>query len=295
LKAVFPHLETFKYAYANTKIAQLAVVFYETSGTLASWVDGEGRLLTAPLEEYGRGLLFLPQKRLAQKFFRLIKGENPSARLVIEDREEYFIHSDIEPAQEARCLISYSRGVLGAGVNVDDLCWMVLDCDAFRALSSFNPALLTPESYKVSRTQERLALLIQNLGRLLRGKEGRRCVLILLNADSELEEALRNSESIREAVEQPPIFRVTTEQRRLIFEAAAWLAGGAEFWPLRDASEVPAEKTNGRPRRTKEDIQAAAEKAIAEGVTWPTFRKTVRPERFLDATELEELKALFPQ
>jgi hypothetical protein len=300
IQHVFPDLDVREYAYMNSKIEQLAVIAYVgDDSALRTWVDDKGRPLTSRLEKHGPGMLFFPTKRLAQEFFDLIKAIHPSARFVVENREEWYMHSHIRPDPDGRCMISYSRGVVGVGVNVLGLRWLVLDCSAFRAISSFNPTNITKESFKVARAEERLALLHQNLGRILRGEPGKTACLILLNDNVGDEDAptlfdgLKKSQALLDSCVQPPLFLLRESRTRIIGEASAWLDKAGGEWPKLPPEMLDEDKKAGRPKRSKDDIIKDAEEAIANGVAWREFRNKSRPERVLDEQEMADLKARF--
>jgi hypothetical protein len=254
------------------------------------------------LEKAGKGLIFLAKKDDATEFFGQIGRNHLSARLIYENYEESRARSEIqarrkgrtEAEKEGHCVVTYARGVAGSGVNFLDVIHAVIDCSAFRPVSSFNPASLTPGAFEHARDEERAALVRQVVGRLLRGVPGRVSLLILVGCDPALEELLRESPSIQAGVEQPVLFLHRDDPLRAIREGAKWLSQGGGNWPvIRTAEPRAAKDTGGRPKRGREDIVKAAEEAIANGVTWNKFCRNTRPDRTLDAAELAELKARF--
>jgi hypothetical protein len=301
VREVFPHAVTWHHENTDNKIAELAVVFCDSEESLKNWVDAQGHPWTAALEACGKGIIFLARKDDATEFFGKISRKHLSARLIHENYEESRTRSEIqarrkgktEAEREGHCVVSYCRGVAGSGVNFLDLTHAVIDCAALRPISSFNPALLDPESFQHARNEERAALVRQVLGRLLRGVKGRVSLVVLVGCPPELEEALRESPSLQAAVEQPVLFRHGDDPLQVAREGAAWLKKGGGPWPVIRAEPKPAKAPGGRPKRSGEDVVKAAEEAIAKGVTWRDFVRKSTPERVLDATELATLKARF--
>jgi hypothetical protein len=295
LAAVFDDLDICEYPYANCRIRQIAIAAFSEPTTARDWLDDRGRPLFAALDPCGPGLMYLAKKREADEYWRLIRDAYPEGRLVTEDRERQCTDTIIEPPEEVGMRITHARGVLGRGANLEGLTWVVLDANSLRAISSFNPESITKGAFEKARAREREALILQVLGRLLRGVPGHRVVLFLLNADGDLLEALAKSPAIHEACELPPIVKERESQTRLVREAVAWLEAGAGDWPNLPRDDDPVKDLGGRPKRSREDVVEAAEEAIANGVTWKKFRRKSHPERVLDAPELAVLKARFPR
>jgi hypothetical protein len=295
LAAVFDDLETTRYPYSNSLIRQIAIVASQEETRIGDWIDDRGRPLFAELDACGPGLAFLGKKREADDYWRLVRDAYPECRLVTEDRERECTDTLIEPPKDVVGMrITHIRGVLGRGANLDGLTWIVLDANSFRAISSFNPEWITEGSYELARAQEREAMVLQALGRLLRGVPGHRVVLILLNADEALLQALAASPAIREACELPPIVMVRDSHTQIVREAVEWLDAGGDDWPNLPDQGAPPKDPNGRPKRSCEDIVRAAEVAIAKGVVWSEFKRKSHPERVLDAAGVAALKARFP-
>ena len=173
--------------------------------------------------------------------------------------------------------MSYSRGVYGLGTRPRRACawsWWTL---AFRPIGSFNPSEITPEKFKEARAQERMNLLLQNLGRALRGEPGKTVVLIVVNANDNLKEALMESRALREACDLPPVFAAGQDLPALIDQAGRWLAAGGGEWPAADPA-----KAKPAPERDRRPLVALVEsaKAAAEaGKTWREFSRQANLNR----------------
>jgi hypothetical protein len=293
LRAVWPDLVERQHPYPDRKIGQVALVFPDGYRGADALVGTDGRLVTAPLEEHGPGLVFCPVKRVAEALFRAIAAAQPDARLAVENFEQTVHRRDLHhTGQPGRgTILAYSRGVLGCGANVQGIRHLAVDAMAFRAISSFNPGEITPEEFVRVRAEEQRALIFQNLGRALRGESGKTAVLFVLNADEDLRAAICEAAAILEGSERPPVVATGKDLTALVDQAGRWLAAGGGDWPAPDADKAGLKP--GRRGRRPEDILGAAEVALVEGMSWRDFCRKFHPERNLGKEELDTLRARF--
>jgi hypothetical protein len=271
----------------------MGLVDMPVKGGVGVWEDGEGHLLTGPMEAIGKALLFCPLKRIARRFYDLVRGESPQVRLAMENYEENAVRKPLVGRARARAIVSYSRGVLGAGANVRGLRVLIVDTNAFRSVSGFNPEGIDPMAFAEARAQDRIALMFQNIGRLIRGDKGLTVVLILIGMDEDMRKAVRDSELIRSGSELPPVFVSRSDPEVIAAEATNWLvSGGPDEWPEL-TKETPPEPMKRRPKRTADEIRALAEFAAKEGVVWRDFSKKHNLNRTLTPDELNAIKIAF--
>jgi hypothetical protein len=180
---------------------------------------------------------------------------------------------------------------LGLGANVEGIRFLVIDALAFRSISSFTPGEVTPAEFARAQAEERLALIMQNIGRALRGEAGKTVVLIAINADEPLRTAIKSSPAIIEGSDLLPVIVSGTNLPMLVDQAGRWLKAGGGEWPEPD--QTKATKRKGRPKRTKESVLAAAEVAIKDGIKWRDFAQKQNVRRVLTPEETESLRAQF--
>jgi len=298
LARVWPEeLVTRDHPYPDRKIAQAALVLVDERKGTGSLRHSGGYLVTRPLERFpGLGLVFCARKRLAKSLHDSVFDTHPTCRLAEENYETLCVRKSLHTDGPCRTFISYARGVLGLGANLKDVIHLVVDVSAFRAIGTFNPEEVSPEAFAEAQSQERLNLILQNIGRAFRGEAGKLVVLFILNADDRLKLAIGASPAIVEGCELPPVVVTGTDLTLLVDEAGRWLEAGGGEWPERDTAKSTA-KAKGRPKgkgkRTKESVMEAAEKALAAGDSWGDFRRSQNPQRTLTPDELEALKARF--
>src|SRR5262249_23082215 len=194
-----------EHPYSPRKIRQAAVVLVEGRHGVGSLRDENGRLITQPLEDFGTGLIFCAMRRQAESLFADVNLSSPSAWLATENVKQTILSSSLHRTADLGCFITYSRGVMGLGANIENVRFLVIDALAFRSISGFNPGEITPQAFEQARAQERLALILQNIGRALRGGADKTAVLIILNSDPELEQAISQSKALVEGSQLPPL------------------------------------------------------------------------------------------
>ncbi len=205
LSEIWPEILERSHPYPQRKIRQLAIVAPDGNHGAGGLVGEAGRLVTAPLEEVGRGLVFLSTRRIANELYEKVYQEQPSVSFVDGGQVEWRNRHGVYNETETRTLLTYSRGVLGLGANLLDTRFLLVDSLAYRSIASFTPGELTPEEFAAARADERSSILAQNLGRLLRGEQGKTAVLILLNAEPDLVQAVATAPAVVEGSELPPV------------------------------------------------------------------------------------------
>lgn len=275
IKSVYGEdVEVVKHKYSNEKIEQVAIVGITGPRQAYSSImveDEERRktLIYQRLEKHGRGVVFVPRKYQAEYVFKQCSPYQRSLCGVFENNQKQWDISTIEkPAWTPNhTILTYSRGALGLGVNVKGTVFLHVDANAYRAIGSFNPATISPEEYTKHQEDERISVLLQNIGRALRGEKGKRVVLFIANADEALIKALAASQAVLEGSEKPPVVVTGEDHQKLIEEADGWLGTGK--W-VPSAKPEKKRGSGGRPTgsdRTIESITTQLEGFKAMGKT----------------------------
>lgn len=300
------------------RLAIAAVDGYKTARGLA--MNPETRsIVTRPLEEFSQVLIFAATKKHAVSLYRAVEGYHDGVRLVINRTAISSEHSATRIAAPFRdeqsspkTFIHYARGPLAIGVNWTGVRTLVVDCAAFRRLSSFTPQEITPESFEESQAKERAAIVAQNIGRLLRGESGKVATLILLNAESSLVDALANDPFILDAVIEPPIVTPRyTALESLVIDSREWMdRNGIEPWKCSESTyksrkaalskaandkRSESRKENREEKRMikRERLQVEAKKAAESGSTWSDFVRKTRVDRHFENDEIQTMRRLF--
>lgn len=314
-------LEVVEHDSPGRKIERLAIASvdgYVTGATLTKAVEKGRRIITEPLEEFSPVLIFAATKAHAVGLYRTVEGHHPGVRL-IANRTSISTQVATRVASEFRddgstpkTLIHYARGPLGTGANFLGLRTLIVDCNAFRRLSSFTPETIDRDSFAESQAKERAAIVAQNVGRLLRGESGKVAVLVLLNAEPDLVGALARDPFIRESVIEPPVVSPRYESlSSLVSDACRWHGqNGVEPWECTDEpytgreskrkASLNAERSKTRQvereakREAKRDeLRNRAIDDSDRGITWKIFARKYHPERHFDGDDLDEIKRLF--
>jgi hypothetical protein len=293
LKDVLPTLVVHDHPGQAKKIKQAAVVFLDGQHSMDCLIDPDRRLFTHVLERHGKGLVFCAKKDVAERLYKRVMLNHPSVHMILENDEVTFIHNPHHSPVPLGCYVAYSRGVIGVGANILGLRHLVLDARAFRAKGSFIPEEVTPEEYESSQAEERLTRVTQNLGRAFRGEENKTVVIVFVNADLGFQQAIRSTSALNDGAELPTVFAGGADLKQLVDQADRWLEAGGGDWPEGDP-EVTSVKKKGRPpKRTKEDVMAAADAAMAAGTSWREFSRKEHVGRVLTHVETVALKQRF--
>lgn len=301
LRVAWPRMIVRDHPYPDRRIKQVAIIAPEGFHGIGSLVGKDKRLVTATLEEAiagsGLGVVFCATRTLAESLYDGVCKYHHSTRLAVENDEKYSQYGFNQQEEPKRTLIAYSRGVLGVGANILGIRFLVVDAHAYRAIAGFNPGEVSPEEFERLRTAERLSLILQNIGRALRGEEGKTVALFVLNADDDLLAAIRTSPAILEGSELPPIAVTGKDLPTLVDQAGRWLARGGGDWP--DPDPTKAGPKPGRPKKDgltaarREKIARLADDAISAGVGWREFSRKHNLNRDLSKPELGRLAARF--
>jgi hypothetical protein len=298
LEEAFPGIKENKYPYPTRRIKQLALIEESAVRGIASLVGGDGKLVTHQLEDLGVVLVFCGTKREAKDLYRHVHRKHKTCYLAIENDKEVILNEHVTSLQKFKSSIAYTRGALGKGVNLENVRTLVINADAYRPISSFTPGQLTPEEFDRARSRERSALIMQNVGRVLRGEAGKTACVILLNADNDLIRELQDSPAIQESSTLAPVFAQTPgDLEQLVDQCYRWLHAEGGIWPEPDPSKAktakPRGRRSGRKNKTAESVFDEAKLAFASGVALRDFWKKNHPDRHLNEAQLSELRALF--
>lgn len=115
-------------------------------------------------------LMFMPTKEDALAVFARMKEKGWT--FYIEG--EYRMHigqavAESQTTDGSLGLLSYSRSALGTGMNLPQYMVAVVDGTVRRPHYVFNPALKTEDAYLEAQEMDRVHIMVQNVGRILRG------------------------------------------------------------------------------------------------------------------------------
>ncbi|MBV8314070.1 MAG: hypothetical protein JOZ53_03960, partial [Planctomycetaceae bacterium] len=300
IRDVFPAAVLHEHPYPDRKVDQVAIVALDGKYGQASLVGDNGKLVTEPLEKHTQpdggqalGIVFLPTRRLAEALSKVVMRNQESVRLAAESYTEGILRAALERDVPIGTYVTYSRGVLGRGANLLGICHLLVDANAFRAVSGFAAATITPDEFARLRAEERLALVLQNIGRCLRGEDGKRVAIFVLNADAPLIDLLAACPAVVEGSTRPPVVTWSADLPRAVEQADRWLpTGGA--WPTPTPPPTTKRKgSNGRPRKTLAGISVLADQAVAAGTSWREFYRANHLDRDLDPADVATIKARF--
>jgi hypothetical protein len=138
--------------------------------------------------------------------------------------------------------------------------------------------------------------LLQNIGRVLRGYEGRRVGIILLNCPPDFLQTVATSKAVVEGSVRPPVVKTAANLPVAIRELATWLKedgkGGYVNADWEELSDRMKEKrrTDLRSREQVLDRIRACKKA---GMPLKKMLRSVHPERVLEPEEMKKVREYY--
>jgi hypothetical protein len=293
LREVFGEIEDVVHPYPDRRIKQVLLLFPEGRHGWGSLIGPDKKLVTSEIESCGPQLIFVPTKDRAVDLYGQVRESQDTVELVVERDRVMDSRKPLYTDALSKTIITYSRGIMGVGSNrMQGLRCLVVDAHAFRRISSFTPAEVTPEEFARLRAEERAALIFQNIGRGLRGEAGKTLALIILNADPDLRDVLAGTPAIIQGSEERPVSIPGDDLGVLLDQAKRWL--DANGGPAPDPDPSKASRRIGRPanhiKATPDDARAAAE----AGVTHREYCRQRHVERLPPEIRLE-IKAIFSQ
>lgn len=141
-------------------------------------------------------VIFLPTKKAAGAVFGKIRerGWSYFCEGVYESRSDLPVTESAQ-TDGSRALLSYARSSLGTGKNLSDFRVVVVDGSVDRPHFLFNPSSATESDYLRAQEQDRLRIVTQNVGRIMRG-EGTKVVFVTGISRPQVEALARRLEKL---------------------------------------------------------------------------------------------------
>jgi hypothetical protein len=267
----FPGIEVVEYPYPARKIRGLAVVMPAGRHGDESLIR-DRMLITRRVEERGTVVHFYATRKKADIAYEQVRIAHRSVRVFRENDRTRDVSGHHAAREPGRCIVTYLRGVHGVGVNIAGVVLLVIDAEAFRPTRSFNPGELTIEAFERARAEERAAKLVQAVGRIARGEEGKVAAVVLRNVDDDLRAAILGMDWLASCSESVIFPGAGDDLGVIVDQVDRWLGAGGGDWPEPDqeaATRKPRPK-RGRKDSPTEILQLARDKK-AEGVSYRKF------------------------
>jgi hypothetical protein len=272
LEAGFPGIEAVEYPYPARKVRSLAIVMPTGRHGDESLIRDK-MLITKGIERHGKVVYFYATARKTDLAYDRVRVTHRSVRIFRENDRTRDISGHHAAREPGQCIVTYLRGVHGVGVNIQDVVLLVIDAEAFRPKRSFNPDELTAEAFEKARAEERVAKLIQVVGRAARGEPGKVVAVILRNADDDLRAAVREMGWLGECSETPPLFPEVGDDLGIIIDQVdRWLEARGGDWPKPDMAAAIKQPRPERGRRdSPAELLGLARDKKAEGMSYREF------------------------
>ena len=174
IKGVFSDVKMEKLTESRNKIDELLVIscdekmkVIESKKDCKLWFD--------EIEDIAKTLIFFPKKKVAKDFFKsIVKHKN------IGFYEDGYVGTYNERLLEGkwRALSTYSRGALGRGINLGEYRVNIVDAEIYKPTICYNLSEYTTEEIEKLIEDDRIDIVYQNSGRILRGNEGRKLIVL---------------------------------------------------------------------------------------------------------------------
>ena len=168
LKTCFEDLQEINIIESTQKIDELMIIGY---GKEFKYLK-QDNVLIENLQEFGKVLIFEPNKSEASSLYKKFPQNFPVA---------HFKQDDIEVNEKfSECwkyMISHSRGNIGRAINLPQFYTCFIDSSIYKPSNSYNLQEMTIEEIIRLQQDDRITTTIQNAGRILRGS-GRKIIAI---------------------------------------------------------------------------------------------------------------------
>jgi hypothetical protein len=245
------------------------------------------------VEENGTVVHFYATRKKTDIAYEHVRITHRSVRVFRENDRTRDISGHHAAREPERCIVTYLRGVHGVGVNIAGVVLLVIDAEAFRPTRSFNPGELTIEAFERARAEERAVKLVQAVGRIARGEEGKVAAVVLRNVDDDLRAAIRGMDWL-ESCSESVIFPGAGDDLGVIVDQVdRWLGASGGDWPEPDqeaATRKPRPK-RGRKYSPTEILKLARDKK-AGGMSYREFSQSKHLDRYPEDLR-EMVKAIF--
>jgi hypothetical protein len=240
-----------------------------------------------------RPLVFMPTKGEASLVFRFTKERGWN--FYIEG--EYHMHSgqavaETQTTDGSLALLTYSRSSLGTGANLPKYDVVVVDGTVKRPHYVFNPALKTEDAYLVAQESDRVRVMVQNVGRILRGT-GVKYVFVVGVSPAQLSKMATEVERL--ARTKTASWFTADDTVVAMAALVASVKAGHLVIPVVPAEEPKRREQKSRKQRAKEDAAgegsettsgdsfaksvARVEEMAREGKTWRSASRAVNAAR----------------
>ena len=125
-------------------------------------------------EKFGKILIFCPKKSDAKNLYKKLPKYYPSGCY----REDSVFVEEKFAEGKWKALITHSRGPLGRAVNLPQFFTCIISANIFRPAYSFDLEQYTEEEIFFKMQEDRITHIIQNAGRILRGNQGRKVIIV---------------------------------------------------------------------------------------------------------------------
>jgi hypothetical protein len=253
-------------------------------------------------------LVFMPTKKESIAVFSHMKERGWSCYI----EGEYRVHADQAVTEEkaidgSMALVSYARSSIGTGANLPKYDVVVVDGTVSRPHYLFNPSLKTEDAYLEAQEGDRVRIMIQNIGRILRGS-GMKFIFVVGITPTQLTRLTQETERL--ATTKTASWFTGSDTVTAMAALVASVKARALVVPIVAPKENKSRSQQSHKQRALEDVSLASgavvdrsqatfavtralvETLARDGVTWRTASRRVNANR-LSATLFSELKAAF--
>lgn len=268
---------------SKQKIDELMVIGMPGKARLISKKAGKREILFQELEKFGRVLIFESKKNKAKQAFKKIPKNVPCAGYGEDSIEAQIKYCEDEnKAMQWKTLITHSRGPLGRAVNMPKYFSTLIDSQIYKPSMNLNLVEHTEAELQERKEEDRVTLLLQNGGRILRG-EGRKIIIFshIRPDEKTLLEQVAKEFSKMVKGEVKTVYLPSDKQLKKI--AVDWLKNGTvptqEDLEKLDTAKKTANRLSPKQReQTREERKATVQESRIEKLwqAWKEFDGTWR-------------------
>lgn len=197
LRSILSECHKIKIEQSSQKIDELLILGYKAGLRYTRHTAKKTEVFFAGLDAFGKVLCFEPKKEQSRKLHNKLPSSFPAG---CYSEDSVFVREKFAEGKW-RALVTHSRGPLGRSMNLPQFFANFIKGLIYKPSLAFDLYKFNEEEINERRQADRISVIIQNAGRILRGNKGRKVIVLQYTTEEEIAElAAELSFMVREPI-----------------------------------------------------------------------------------------------